>query len=58
MTDDIVYRLREETCHMPECCWLFTDAADEIERLRKNHKNLMNVIQHYWAHESATIADL
>ena len=31
MTDDIVTRLREETCHMPECCWLFTDAADEIE---------------------------
>jgi hypothetical protein len=34
MTDDIVTRLREETCHMPECCWLFADAADEIERLR------------------------
>ena len=34
MTDDIVTRLRDETCYAPECCWLFTDAADEIERLR------------------------
>lgn len=35
MADDIVTRLNEDRCCFPECHWLQTEAADEIERLRK-----------------------
>jgi hypothetical protein len=45
VTDDIVTRLRKETCHMPECCWLFTDAADQIERLRAELQHSAKAIE-------------
>lgn len=35
MTDDIVTRLREHYCQNIYCCEVSDEAADEIERLRK-----------------------
>lgn len=54
MADDIVTRLREETCHMPECCWLFTDAADEIERLRGMAMTLIDELRQNGAYKAYT----
>lgn len=66
MSDDIVTRLRKQMSNefvidhpnMVRVPTLYEQAADEIERLRNNNKNLMDVIQHYWAHEYDTLADL
>lgn len=47
MTDDIVTRLREDRCCFPECHWLQTDAADEIERLRQLTGRLAGLMMPY-----------